>query len=376
MVKHIPAASIFADKFCHRAHQAHLRSLLSPRHYLSQLLAQGFSIAKHRTSYSIQYKHRHCYKREHSRPRLYALNPRLRKSKQPFRVAESFLAAKPPRIFLGRSLGTHPSIANKMPDTPFAFSIPLPTLRHIKPSRVVVAVTQTPKTAPSLIARQAQMLELDPIAVETDLYVVFGADNESNSQFIEQIHQFDIGEGAISRKEQSASGNRMKHLPDQRAHKVAFIAAAAIFKRVLIVCPPVDRYGARARAKGGHKKMLLIFNRPVNAETKSADQRQLRNDDARNLARHRIDIETRIMQKARESFAGSLKVVEETSQAGLTATPFGDKRKNKIYKSVALMAVCIVKDQVDILNKASGSRVLSHHNPILYRVYDSFPLAE
>jgi hypothetical protein len=376
MVKHIPAASIFAHKFCHGPHQAHLPSLLSPRHYLSQLLAQGFSVAKHPTSYSVQYQHRHCYKREHSRPRLYALNPRLPKSKQPLRVAESFLAAKPPPIFFGRSLGTHPSIANEMPDTPFAFSISLSTLRYIKPSRVVVAVTQTPKASPSLIARQSQMLELDPIPIETDLYVVFRANDEANSQFIEQINQFDISKGAIRSQKQTASGKRMKHLSDQSAHKVAFIAAAAIFKRVLLVCPPVDRYGARARAKRSNQEMLLIFNRPINTETNSADQRQLRNDNASRLPRHLLNIKTRIMQKAIESFASSLKVVEETSQAGLTATPFGDKRHHKIDKGVALMAMCIVKDQVDILDKASGSRVLSHHNPILYRVYNSFPLAE
>ena len=74
------------------------------------------------------------------------------------------------------------------------------------------------------------------------------------------------------------------------------------------------------------------------------------------------------MQEAIEPFAGSLKVIEETSQAGLTATSGGDKSQHKIYESVALMAMCIVKDQVDILNKASGSRDLSVHNPILYRV--------
>jgi hypothetical protein len=37
-----------------------------------------------------------------------------------------------------------------------------------------------------------------------------------------------------------------------------------------------------------------------------------------------------------------------------------------------LMAVCVIKDRIDILNKASWSRVLSFHNPILYRVNNSF----
>jgi hypothetical protein len=122
--------------------------------------------------------------------------------------------------------------------------------------------------------------------------------------------------------------------------------------------------------------MLLIFNGPIDAETNCAEQWELTNDDASGLEREAIYIETRIMQKAIETFAGSLKVIEETSQASLTATSGCDQRKHKIYESVALMAMCIVKDQVDILNKAGGSRVLSVHNPILYRVYNSIPLAE
>jgi hypothetical protein len=40
-----------------------------------------------------------------------------------------------------------------------------------------------------------------------------------------------------------------------------------------------------------------------------------------------------------------------------------------------LMSVRVFKDRVDILNKASGGRALSRHNPILYRVNHSFPLA-
>jgi hypothetical protein len=41
-----------------------------------------------------------------------------------------------------------------------------------------------------------------------------------------------------------------------------------------------------------------------------------------------------------------------------------------------LMAVCVVKDRVDILKQARWGRALSRHNPILYRVFHSFPLAK
>jgi len=256
MVKHIPAASIFPDKFCHNSHQAQLRSSLSPRHHLSQLLAQGFFVAKHKTPHPIQHKHRYCHKRKHSCPRLDADNPSFDKSKQPFRIAESFLAAKPPRIFLSRLLSTHPSIAQKMPDAPFAFSISLATLRHIQPSPVFVTVTQTPNRSPSKVPRQSKMFEFDPLAIEINLYVVFRANDERNSQFIEQIDQFNISKCAVSSQKQSRSGNRMKHFINECAHEVALITAAAIFKRVLDVRPPVKRYGARAGAKRGNQEML------------------------------------------------------------------------------------------------------------------------
>jgi hypothetical protein len=259
MVKHIPVASIFSDKFCQGPHQAQLRSLLSPRHNPSQLLPQGCSVAKQITPDPIQQKHRHCYQREHSRPRNYARYARLAKSEQPFSIAESFLAAKPPRIFAARLLGTHIAIAQQMPYAPFAFTSSLSALRYNQASRVTLAVSQTAKAAPSKVSRQAQMLELDPIAIETNLEVVFSANDEANSQFIEQFEEFDIGKGPISGYQQAASGNRGKHLTKECAHEGAFIAAAAIFKRILPVCPPVQSYSATARAKRSNQKVLGIF---------------------------------------------------------------------------------------------------------------------
>jgi site-specific DNA recombinase len=199
-------------------------------------------------------------------------------------LRKDYFAAKPPRIFLSRLLGTHPSIAQKMPDAPFAFSISLATLRHIQPSPVFVTVTQTPNRSPSKVPRQSKMFEFDPLAIEINLDVVFRANDERNSQFIEQIDQFNISKCAVSSQKQSRSGNRSQHFINECAHEVALITAAAIFKRVLVVGPPVKRYGARAGAKRGNQEMLLIFNRPVDAEANGADQRQLTNDDASGLA--------------------------------------------------------------------------------------------
>src|SRR5215216_831856 len=372
MVKHIPTTPIFPDKFCQCAHQTQLCSLLSPRHHFSQLLAQVFFIAKHKTSNPIQHKHCYCHKRKHSCPRLYTGDACFDKAKQSFRIAESFLAAKPPRIFLSRLLGTHLLIAQKVPDAPFAFSISLAALSHIKASWVFLAVTQPPTRAPSLVARQSKIFELDPLAVEINLDVVFGANDERDSQFIEQIHQFDISKCAIRSQKQTTSGNRMKHFIKECAHEVAFITATAIFKRVLVVCPPVQRYCARADAKRSNKKMLLIFNRPVNAEANCADQGKLRDDDTRSLARQRINIKTQIVQKASQSSGSGFKVVKETSETCLTATSGRNKRQYKIDNGVTLMAVRVFKDRVDILNEASWGRDLSGHNPILYRVNNSF----
>ena len=84
------------------------------------------------------------------------------------------------------------------------------------------------------------------------------------------------------------------------------------------------------------------------------------------------DIKPWVMQKAGQAPAGGFKVIEEAGQGRLTATPGREQCQDKIADGVTLMAVCVVKDRVDILDEASGGRVLSFHNPILYRVNHSF----
>ena len=78
------------------------------------------------------------------------------------------------------------------------------------------------------------------------------------------------------------------------------------------------------------------------------------------------------MQKAGQAPRGGFKVIEEARQSGLTATLGREQRQDKVADGMALMAVCVIKDQVDILKQASWSRALSFHNPILYRVNNSF----
>jgi hypothetical protein len=118
--------------------------------------------------------------------------------------------------------------------------------------------------------------------------------------------------------------------------------------------------------------MLSILNRPVNAETDDAGKRQLRDQGASRLTGQLSHIKPWVVQEASQAPAGSFKVIEAARQGRLTATFGRQQCHDEVADGVALMAVCIVKDQVDILDKASGSRVLSFHNPILYRVNHSF----
>ena len=122
--------------------------------------------------------------------------------------------------------------------------------------------------------------------------------------------------------------------------------------------------------------MLRVFNSPINADANQSEQRELRDDHTSSLASQAVNINTTVVKEASQATACGFKVVKEASQRSLAATPDGDKREDEIYNGITLMTVCIVKDRVDILNKASGGRVLSVHNPILYRVHNSFPLAE
>jgi hypothetical protein len=118
--------------------------------------------------------------------------------------------------------------------------------------------------------------------------------------------------------------------------------------------------------------MPAIFNRPVKAETNRASERQLRDQDASGLAGQFSHLEPRVMQEAGQTPRGGFKVVEKARQSSLTATLGREQCQDKVADGMALMAVCVIKDQVDILDEASGSRGLSFHNPILYRVKNSF----
>src|ERR1041384_2121779 len=112
--------------------------------------------------------------------------------------------------------------------------------------------------------------------------------------------------------------------------------------------------------------MLSVLNRPVNTEPDGAGKRQLRDQDARGLAGQSSNLKPWVVQEAGQTPAGGFKVIEAARQGGLTATFGREQGQDKIADGMALMAMCVVKDQVDILDEASGSRGLSFHNPILY----------
>jgi hypothetical protein len=84
-----------------------------------------------------------------------------------------------------------------------------------------------------------------------------------------------------------------------------------------------------------------------------ACKRQLRNQDARSLAVQVRNVQTRIVEEAGQAPGSGFKVVEETRQCGLTATSCRQQRQHEVADGIALMAVCVVKDQIDILKEAT-----------------------
>ncbi len=88
-------------------------------------------------------------------------------------------------------------------------------------------------------------------------------------------------------------------------------------------------------------------------------------------ARQLFRIKPRIMQQARETFTGGLKVIKEPGQRRLAACLDGDEREHEITDGFLLMPVCVWQNKADILAEASGKGVLSHRKPMLSRVTDS-----
>src|ERR1044071_7159241 len=100
--------------------------------------------------------------------------------------------------------------------------------------------------------------------------------------------------------------------------------------------------------------MLSILNCPVKAETDRARQWQLGNQGASGLASQFSDIKAWVVQKAGQAPRGSFKVIEAARQGCLTATFGRQQCQDKVAEGMALMAVRVFKDQIDILDEASG----------------------
>lgn len=358
MVKLLPTTLVFREQFGNSANQAQFTPCLAPRADSAQTLAQGGAVSQQMTTDAKQHQHRYRHQGKHSRPRFDASNLRFNKSQQPFGIAKPFLAAKASSILLRHLLSAQVAIANQMPDTPFALAVALTALRDVEPLRVALAVAQASQTAPPLVSRQGQLFEFAPLALVVDFDIVFGANDKGNPQIIEQSEQFAVGKASVCRQQEALSGNRRQDFGDQDADDLAFIATALVLEVGFLVGSPVERDGATANTQRGDQEVTRRLNRPVQTETKRPHKRQLRDHGASALGRQFLDLQRRIVQQAGEATRSRFKVVEIASQLCLTATPDRKQRQDRSHNRFALMTVCVIKDRVDILNKASWGRVL------------------
>ncbi|HEY0322017.1 MAG TPA: hypothetical protein VGC66_13745 [Pyrinomonadaceae bacterium] len=113
-------------------------------------------------------------------------------------------------------------------------------------------------------------------------------------------------------------------------------------------------------SQAGDQQMLRLFRSPVQRQSDNTHERQSRAQRASVRARQLIGPQTRIMQEARESLAGSFKVIKESGESGLTATLHRNKCHDKIRDGFLLMSVCVWQDAADILAEASVKSIFVH----------------
>src|SRR5437588_1212589 len=106
--------------------------------------------------------------------------------------------------------------------------------------------------------------------------------------------------------------------------------------------------------------MLRVFNRPVEREPHRAFQWQTPGERTGMRTRQPLSLQARVVEQARESFAGGLEVVKESCERRLAATPNAQEREHEITDGFPLVPVCVGQNEADILAEASGQRVLSH----------------
>lgn|SRR5574341_240832 len=100
-----------------------------------------------------------------------------------FGVAEAALATPAPRVLLCGLKGRIVAIADQMPDAPTPLTITRPALGDEQSPGRALTITQATETASPRIAAHPQRLELAPLALDEDLDVLFGADDETQSLF-------------------------------------------------------------------------------------------------------------------------------------------------------------------------------------------------
>jgi hypothetical protein len=111
--------------------------------------------------------------------------------------------------------------------------------------------------------------------------------------------------------------------------------------------------------------MLMPFNSPINGQADTALPGQL----VKRLQQHRIGqmagFQARVMEQARQAFAGSFLVAKASGQLSLTATLTFDDGGDKALKGFTLVTMCPRQHKRDILAQTSSSGVLMFHNPRL-----------
>jgi NRAMP (natural resistance-associated macrophage protein)-like metal ion transporter len=303
------------------------------------------------------------HQRKHPRPGSNIGNPGCGKAQGVFGIAKAFFTAKAAGILVRHGERRQGTIAHQVPVCPAAFFVARPCLRY--PTALGIAA-QTPQAAQGPSARRgahAQTAQFLPLLIETDRDIGGQAQHEGHLQMRQLCQQGAVAKAPIRRHQQAIALHRSQLFLDDLPQKSLLHSTLLPFALLGRVGFPIQRHRTPPHNHRSHQQVLLVFGRPIDGHPHRPRAGQLPAHGLSMPVGLLLHVQAWIMQPARQSPAGRLKVGKVPRQCRLTTGPHHQQCGDKVAKRTALMPVCLRQHGVDIVLQASGQRVLCHGKP-------------
>ncbi len=240
MIEQLPHGCVLRQQHDDAADQTQLGACPPTRAYAAQQPG-AVGALKQRASHHRHHQQRESHEQEQPRPRLEALDVRLREAEQPLRVAQALLAREAAGILSRHPHGRQREVREQVPHAAPPLWVARPRLRHEDVARVAFAVSEPAPRATALVGAPRQGAEFPPSAFDTHFVARLGADAVRNAQLVEQVEQVHVGEPAVGRQDEAAVLDAPEQVVKEQAHELPLVAAHPLFQLRVVLGAPENR---------------------------------------------------------------------------------------------------------------------------------------